>query len=318
MDKRSACWLGVVVLALLFSCKKENASPPLITPAILPGAPSKYLLFDADEAFNRGQSAYPSAYTSIYYSNLDGSDITRVTPNDPGYYCYRATWSPDGTHILYIRGEQTDTDRRLCSIDVNGGNFKSITKGDEVDYGAYSPDGTRVAYAKSLIHFIPFKYDIYVCNPDGSSERRITTFADNNGAVANIHWASDGRIYFEAASDRDKSGVYSVNPDGSNLKYILYDVDFLGISPDSKKILFDLSDGLYTRDIDGTNLKKIINYDNSNPNMLVGASWSLDGSQIYLSNADYPANFGLYRINSDGSSILQKILVGYYEYPAVH
>ena len=316
MDKRSTCLLGIVVLSLLFSCKKDSPANHIPPPTTVTYQ-GKYLLFDADQTFNTGQSAYPSAYTSIYYSKLDGKDVTRITPADAGYYCYRASWAPNGTYIIYIRGDAADSDRRLCTIDINGGHFSTITKGDEVDYGVFSPDGLRVAYAKSLIHFIPYKYDIYVSNYDGTGERRITTFADFNGAVANLHWASDGKIYFQATSDRDKTGIYSVNPDGSNLKYVLYDVDFLGVSPDSKYILFDLGDGLYSCNTDGTNLKTLVTYNNSNPNYLVGASWSPDGSLIYLSNADYPANFGIYSINSNGTNSKQ-ILSGYYEFPTVH
>jgi len=317
MDKkRLARMAGLMVLTLLFSCKKEHTTSPQTT--ISPLYPGKYLLFDADQAFNSGLSPAPSAYTAIYYANLDGSNITRITPNDPGYYCYRPSWSPNGLYVLYTRGEATDTDRRLCAIDINGGHFQTITKGDEVDYGTFSPDGFRVAYTKSLVHYIPFKYDIYVCNSDGTSERRITTFADFNGAVANLRWASDNKIYFEGTSDRDKTGVYSVNPDGSNLKYIMYDVDFLGVSPDAKHLLYDLSDGLYTCDVDGTNIKTIIKYDNSNPNYLIGASWSADGDQIFLSNADYPAHLGIYSINSNGYGGLHQILTGYYEFPTVH
>ncbi len=314
--KRLACMVGIMVLALFFSCKKEHNGPPSITISTL--YPGKYLLFDADQAFNNGLSPAPSAYTAIYYANLDGSNITRVTPNDPGYYCYRPSWSPNGQFVLYVRGDAADTDRRLCVIDVNGGNFKSITKGDEVDYGAFSPDGLSIAYTKSLVHFIPFKYDIYVSHFDGTDEHRITTFADFNGAVANIRWGADNKIYFEAVSDRDKAGVYSVSPDGSNLKYIMYDVDFLGISLDAKHLLFDLSDGLYTCDVNGANIKTIIKYDNNNPNYLLGASWSADGSQIFLSNADYPAHLGIYSVNSNGSGGLKQILSGYYEFPTVH
>lgn len=278
--------------------------------------PEKYLLFDADQAFNNGLSPAPG-YTAIYYANINGSNITRITPNDPAYYCYHPKWSPNGQFVLYVRNDAADTDRRLCTIDINGGNFRTITKGDEVDYGTFSPDGLSVAYAKSLVHFIPFKYDIYVCHIDGTNERRITAFADFNGAVANIHWGSDNKIYFEATSDRDDAGVYSVSPDGNNLKHLTYDVDLMGISPDAKHLLFDLGDGLYTCDVDGTNIKSILNYNSSNINYLIDTSWSADGQQIFLSNADYPAHLGIYSINSSGSG-LKEVLSGYYEYPSVH
>ncbi|HEY8781501.1 MAG TPA: hypothetical protein VIM16_07805 [Mucilaginibacter sp.] len=316
MYKKSNYLLLIIAFASLCSCKKDAQINNIVQTS--PVYSGKYLLFDADESFNKSfnpsQSIFPSPYTSIYYSNLDGSKITPITGSDSGYYSYRASWSPDGKQVLFIHGNQSGTDRSLCIIDITGDNFKSVVKGNEVDFASFSPDGEKLVYAKSLVD--DYKYDVYVSNVDGTSEQRITNFANDNGAVANIHWSSDGKIYFYGSGSHTTGGIYSINEDGSNLKYIMLPVDFLGISPDGKKILFDLSNGLFICNIDGTNIKTIISYDNNNPNMLVGASWSADGNEIYVSNADYPANFGLYKLKADGSG-LHQILAGYYEFPVV-
>ena len=307
---------SVLIIALLFlnCCKKANQKDN-VTSITGPYA-GKYLLFDADEAFNTGQSVYPSPYTSIYYANIDGSGITRVTGVDSGYYSYRPSWSPDGKQIVFIRGNQSDSYRAACIIDVTGANFKSVVQGNKVDFPSFTPDDTKLIYAKSLTSTTPYNYDIYVSNTDGTNEQRLTNFADDNGAVANIHCALSGKIYFSAHSDHVSPGVYSVNADGSGLKYLLTDVDFLGISPNGARILFDLGDGLYVCDGDGSNIQKIIPYDNSNPNMLVGACWAPDNTEIYLSNANYPTIFGIFRINSYGYG-LQQLMTGYYEFPQV-
>ncbi len=305
-------YLLFIAAALLFSCKKELLATTNVQHVYI----GKYLLFDADEQFNTGQSGYPSPYTSIYYSNLDGSGIKRVTSAETGYYCYRPSWSPDGMQVIYIRGNQSDSDRSICIIDITGNNFKSVVKGDKVDYPSFSPDGTKLIYAKSLVNTLPYKYDLYVSNADGTSEQRITSFANDNGEVANIHCAPNGKIYFYATSNHDNTGVYSVNTDGSGLKYVLTDVDFLGVSPNGNSLLFDLGDGLYVCNSDGTNIQKILTFDNNEPNMLVGAAWSPDGNEIYFSNADYPTYFGVYRVTVNGYG-LQQVLSGYYEYPQV-
>lgn len=314
MYKKSTVLLFIVAFALLYSCKKD---PPLkFVTSASPPTSGKYLLFDADESFNLGFSSFPSVYTSIYYSNLDGSAVTQITPSEPTYYSYRSSWSPDGKQVIFTRGNQADNDRSICTIDITGRNFKSIAKGDEADYGSFSPDGKKIVYAKSLIHVIPYNYDVYVANVDGSSEQRLTTFADQNGGVANIHWSADGKIYFSATSTAAKTGVYAINPDGTSLKYVMNDVFFDGISPDGKHLLFDLGSGLYICDSDGSNINTVFAFNNDHPNMLVGAGWSSDGNQIFFSNADYPTNFGVYRINIDGSG-LTRLLLGYYEFPGV-
>ncbi len=312
--KLTFTWL-IAALALLCTCKKDTSNQIVTKPYLPPG---KYLLFDSDQQFNNGLSGFPSLYTSIYYANLDGTGITRITPFEGTYYSYRASFSPDGTQIVYTRGDLADTGRGICIIDITGKNFKRIVKGDEADYACFSPDEGRVAYAKSLVHVKPYNYDIYTVNRDGTSERRLTYFADDNGSVSNIHWSADGNIYFNASSDRNKAGVYSVDKVGNNLKYVLYGGDLLGVSPDAKSLLTDQSNGLFTTNTDGTNMKTLIAYDENNPNMLLGASWSSDGSLVYLSNTNLPGNqLGIFRVNSSGYG-LQKVLDGFYEYPSVH
>ena len=303
----------IIALAFLFSCTKEKKIIP-VKPATSHGT---YVLFDADEEFNNGHSNAPSAYTSLYYAKLDGTGITQITPLDPGFYSYRGSWSYDGTKVIYTRGNKTDDDRSLCVIGVPGGNFTKITQGHRVDYGAFSPDGKQVVYGKAQVDSI-YDYDIYVANANGSSEQRITFLANDNGAIANIRWASDGKIYFNAIGDHHHVGIYSVDPNGNNLKMVIPDVEFLGISRDAEYILFDLSDGLYTCNADGTNVKRIMKYDNNTPNTLLGASWSADGTEIYSSYTDYPSGlFGIYRVNSDGSGLI-KVLAGFYELPSVY
>src|ERR1700739_2410292 len=135
MDKKSSYLLLIVALALLCTCKKD--SPPLNITHTAPPYSGQYLLFDADESFNRGEATFPSAYTSIYYSNLDGSNVTPITGADPGYYSYRPSWSPDGKQVLFIRGNQSDTYRSICIIGINGGNFKSVVSGDKVDFASF-------------------------------------------------------------------------------------------------------------------------------------------------------------------------------------
>ncbi|HEY8999770.1 MAG TPA: hypothetical protein VIM89_00360 [Mucilaginibacter sp.] len=314
MNKRLMFALLIAAPALMYSCKKDTSGQIATKPYLPPG---KYILFDADQAFNLGQSTFPSLYTSIYYANLDGSQITRITPVEPTYYSYRASWSPDGTQVVYTRGDYADTSRGICIIDITGQNFKRIIKGDEADYACFSPDGSMVAYAKSLVHTHPYHYDLYTATVTGANERRLTYFADDNGSVANIHWSTDGNIYFNAAGSRSESGIYSIDKGGNNLKYVFYS-DLLGISPDGKNLLFDQSDGLYTCNTDASNVKKLIAYDANNPNMLLGASWSADGSLIYLSNTNLSANLlGIFKVNTYGYGFT-KVLDGFYEYPSVH
>lgn len=314
MSKRSTFLSTIIAFTLLYSCQPDDV--PRVILNLPPPTSGKYILFDADQDFNNGFTEFPSPYTAIYYANVDGTNVTRISPVEDGYYAYRPVWAPDGKQVLYIRGNQADNDRSICTIDLDGRHFKSgIIKGDEVDYASFSLDGDKIVYGKSLVHQYPYKYDIYVANRDGTSEKRITTFANQDGTIFNIHWASDGKIYFNLLNGA-ASGIYTISDDGSNLKYVSSAQFLLGISPDAKHILYDLGSGLYTSNNDGSNIKQIAAYDSEHPNVLVGGCWATDGTQVFVSNADYPANFGIFRMSSDGSN-LKRILLGYYEYPSV-
>ena len=314
MCKRSVIWGLLISLGIFSSCKKNSSVVPLKDST----HPGTYMLFAADETFNLGLSNAPSSYTSIYYCKLDGSGITAVTSLDPGYYSYRASWSPDGTKVVFTRGNADDSYRALCISSVPGGNFTAITQGHQVDYGSISPDGKKVAYAKSTIDSL-YNYDVYIANINGSNEQRLTYFGDDGGAVMNLQWGSDYKIYFNAAGQHHPEGIYNIDTTGLKLNSLVPGVDFLGLSHDGKKILYDLSYGLFTCNVDGTNVKKIFNYDNNTPNSLLGASWAADDSEIYSSYTDYPNGlFGIYRINSDGTGVQVRILPGFYEYPVVH
>src|SRR4051812_32038168 len=129
VKKSNYLWL-IIAFALLVSCRKDDVKKniPITDP---PPYSGQYLLFDADELFNIGQSSFPSAYTSVYYCNLDGSSVTNITGYDPGYYSYRPSWSPDGKQVLFIRGNQDDSYRAVCIININGQNLKTVVKGNK-------------------------------------------------------------------------------------------------------------------------------------------------------------------------------------------
>jgi Tol biopolymer transport system component len=314
MNRISTFWVLLIALMIASSCKKKEAIIPS-KPATYPGT---YILFDADENFNLGLSNAPSAYTSVYYCKLDGTGITAVTTLDPGFYSYRASWSADGMKVIFTRGNKSDSVRSLCIINVPGGNFTTIVQGHRVDYGTFSPDGKQIAYAKASIDSL-YDYDVYIAKADGSGEQRLTYFNDDGGAVANLQWGADNKIYFNAVSVHHPPSIYTVTPDGATLTGIVGDVEFLSLSRDAKHILYDLSYGLFTCDADGSNVKKIKTYDNNTPNSLLGASWSADGTQIFASYTDYPYGlFGIYRMNSDGTGTMTRVLAGFYELPRVY
>jgi Tol biopolymer transport system component len=306
-----------ILIISFYACKKDGASTNKTT-ATQNTSAGKYLLFDADELYNSGKSSTPSLFTSLYRTNLDGSGLTRLTTPPPNYFDYRASISSDGSKIIFVRGNQDDTDRGLYTIDSAGNNLTNITKGNEVDYAFFSPDGAHVVYAKSLVDNVPYTLDVYVANADGSNEQKITSFANQNGEAIPVGWSQNGRMYIVAAGNSIKTGVYSINADGSGMQFITSNRSIEAISPDGKYFLFDSLTGLSICNIDGSNVKTVLSFTSNYPDELVGAAWSADEKEIYFLGYDTATKTpALSKVNTDGSG-LTKVLNGYYEYPGIH
>jgi Tol biopolymer transport system component len=159
--------------------------------------------------------------------------------------------------------------------------------------------------------------EIYVIEPDGSNERRLTHSGEGKGSRIPF-WSPDGsRIAF--ASDRDgergKNSIYVMNADGSNVQRL---TDHGGgdytptWSPDAQRIAFMSSrDGngeIYVMDPDGSNLRRLTHQESFD----CCPFWVPDGSKILFNSvgdqAD-PQSWGVYRMNPDGTDV-ERLAVG--------
>jgi tricorn protease len=80
----------------------------------------------------------------VFLISSSGGSARQLTFNSANDYAM--DWSPDGTKILFYSLRGTET-WQLYSLDVATGVVKTLTNDDQnLRYGAYSPDGTSVAY----------------------------------------------------------------------------------------------------------------------------------------------------------------------------
>jgi Tol biopolymer transport system component len=155
--------------------------------------------------------------------------------------------------------------------------------------------GSKIAFARGN----GLRTDIYVVNPDGTRETRLTQTREDE---SNPVFSPDGeKIAFIRASDQNdidqiEKDIYVINPDGTGQRRLThieaqgFRTDFasslLAWSPDGKKIAYaDSSDGtadIYTMDVDGTNRMRLTNTEPS-AHRLTGINdpaWSPDGKKI--------------------------------------
>lgn len=134
----------------------------------------------------------------VYVMESDGSgqhDVSR----DPNHN-WGPTWSPTGTGAVELRPR---ADRRVhaCVARPDGSNQHRIRLDRYFEYGAWSPDGARIAFMSQEADASGNDpdYNIYVVNADGTGLRQLT---DALGVDGFPSWSPDGiRIAFTSTRD---------------------------------------------------------------------------------------------------------------------
>ncbi len=203
---------------------------------------------------------------------------------------------PGNNGLIAFRRELFEAGQLSAEIyvtDPDGGEPINITNNPAADYApAWSPDGTRIAFARNT--------DIFIMNADGSNAVQLTNDHLTDFAPT---WSPDGsKIAFGSLYRQPGTGIYVMNCDGGDLRLVaqfpLFGFDGPDWSPDGTQIAFGL-DELYVINADGTGLVKLT--DNGSATDLA-PSWSPDGSQIaFISSRDKGIG-DVYVMDADGSN----------------
>ncbi len=120
--------------------------------------------------------------------NADGTDQLAVFDR-AGSRLLRPVWSPDGTKLAFDVYDDGTWD--IYEVSADGAGLKDLTPTSDRDENGptWSPDGTRIAFAAT--HMLSTgvdntgSFDIYLMNPDGTGEERLTKDA---GHDPNLSW----------------------------------------------------------------------------------------------------------------------------------
>jgi TolB protein len=134
---------------------------------------------------------------AIYVMNADGTGLVSVF-EDQGVYPYRPLWSPDGTRLIFEAevteppgtngGRDYTYDIYAVSPDGTGAVDLTPTTDRDENSPVWAPDGSKIAFEASttLNGDNTGSYDIYVMNPDGTGEQRLTT--DQHSGGFDLSW----------------------------------------------------------------------------------------------------------------------------------
>ena len=182
---------------------------------------------------------YPQG-AELYTSNLDGSDVRRLTDNET--YEAEVSLSPDGQWILF--GRQIDGKMDLWRMRPDGSEEQQITHTpDQQEGGAfYMPDSETILYRAWLIEDqgqrgMPMT--IYTIRHDGTEKRQITFEEGTNWAP---YPAPDGEHFaFVKLLPPHNFEVFLMNLESGEQRRLTYNDAFDGfpsISPDGRTLAF--------------------------------------------------------------------------------
>jgi len=147
----------------------------------------------------------------IYTCNADGSNVRRLTfshgidtsPN----------WSPNGYQIAFTSDRAGGP--QIYVMDAYGANQRRITfEGRYNDSPAWSPRGDKIAYASMAQGY---RFNIWTVSPDGTNAQKITNMP---GSSEYPTWSPDGSLIAFVNTQRGKSDLYVIRPDGTRLRRV--------------------------------------------------------------------------------------------------
>jgi tricorn protease len=151
----------------------------------------------------------PDGKTIAFSSNRHGSYNVYTIPVTSGKptrltfdsaHDYVTGWSPDGKSVLFMstRSVEFPAGPELYTVPADGGKAQRVTTAEGKE-GVFSPDGKQIAYVRGPGSWYRKGYrgssndDIWVCNSDGTNNRRLTDFPGQDNSPM---WSSDGQFIY--------------------------------------------------------------------------------------------------------------------------
>jgi TolB protein len=102
-------------------------------------------------------------------------------------------WSPDGTHIAFVRAPSGGCGVRgevwVVNVDGTGARPLVALSGDE-RHPTWSPDSQSIGFSSDVAD--PGNYDLYTVRADGTQRVRRTSDAEDDVGPS---WGADGIVY---------------------------------------------------------------------------------------------------------------------------
>jgi TolB protein len=201
------------VPATVAALQPTAASTPEVSasPTLAPIGKGGVIAFASDRADGSTYQIWTMKVALNPNGQAVSSDPTQITSGDGSKH--QPAWSPDGSRLLFVAaggknaaGQDTGLDIFMLDLNVPGSQAVNLTnlKGDDTD-PAWSPDGNTIAFTnKGRFNDIR---QIYMMNPDGSNQRRISFDFEEYSP----NWSPDMNWLLYVIFARDHNYLYMRN-----------------------------------------------------------------------------------------------------------
>ena len=204
----------------------------------------------------------PNVY-EIYSLDLNDGSVGQLT--DKLGVLTGPEVSPDGTSIIFARGNPTNGSYQIMVMSRNGENAATIPQVAGWD-PTWSPDGKQILFASGTTGAA----QLFVADRNGKDKRQISNLPAIRGRS---DWSPDGQSIVTYSGPAWNREVYIMNADGSNPRQLTPsggNSQGPSFSPDGKWVVFtayfdnygdDHGCEIYIIRLDGTDLRRLTNND---------------------------------------------------------
>ena len=153
-------------------------------------------------------------YEDLFITASDGGEIQRIT-NLFASHVEGASWSPDGTQLVFA--SDSDGDYDLYVMPADGGSPSPLTNNEAEDrYPAWSPDGAWIAYASDATG--PGTLEVWRMDPEGQQVKQLT---DNQNSSLAPAWSPDSQSIVFVSNRRAHYDLYIMTANGDGDRALL-------------------------------------------------------------------------------------------------
>ena len=155
-----------------------------------------------------------TGYSSIWVMDANGANKVKLTAALEGAYSAGSpSWSPDGSQIAFATASRNGTTSAIWTMNADGSDKQQRTSSvDGFDLEpSWSAGGTRIAFSR----IFGGDRDIAILTLATGSVQRLSL----PGTQWHPAWSPDGsRIAFWQPAGPTVTGIYTMRPDGSNVR----------------------------------------------------------------------------------------------------